>query len=378
MKFEYKRTKHDKDQTEYDVTVDFSEFDQFKENAYKTLSKDVKVAGFRPGKAPRAKIEAKLGGSLITEALGRLMPAAAVEIVDKDEMNPVAAPDYNLKKIDEKEGIQFTFSFTNYPEIKLGDFSKIKVVKDAVSVEKADIDDFIKRLVKSSLQVEEIKKHTKITYKKEENKKENKKESKKDEEKSEQRKKYEKEKEEYESMEFKLNDELIKALKYEEQDTLEKMRDMVKKRMEEVQEKQSLEKYNSEVIQKAVELSKFEIPEYFIVQTAQGEEDQFMSRLKELSLDAEIYFQTQGTSLDSQKEIWRKNAEERVAVDLVLIAIARQNNLMPTEADVDKEISSIEDANTKASYQNNSGREYVKTVIARQRAVEWLLGEVKK
>lgn len=87
------------------VTVELTdaEIEAAKTGAARRLSKDLKVPGFRPGKAPRPVIEAAIGaGRLRTEAIEDLIPKKLGELLSEEKLSPAVAP--SLEKVDEVEG----------------------------------------------------------------------------------------------------------------------------------------------------------------------------------------------------------------------------------------------------------------------------------
>lgn len=361
MKYTHKEVSRDKDKVEYEVTVEYKELEPFKESVYKELSKGVKLDGFRPGKAPREKIEAAIGSKLITEAIGRLLPMVAYEVMQKEEDRPVHAPEYDLKDVDEEKGIKFNFAFVNYPEVKLGDFTKIKVKKDIEKVTDADLETVIKSIIRSSVAPEKIRELSKVTEMEKGKNLKKKDDSKKEEPK------------EKVIDDFELNDDLVKELGYETEKTLEELKKAVRARLEQMKEEQAENEYNSKVLEEAIKLSKFEIPEMFLHNEMHIYEHQFMDRLKELKLDADTYLATQGSSMEKKKEEWEKQAKDKISIDLVLITLANENDSVATNEEVEKEIESIENPEVKKQYQSDSAKEYVRTVITRQRGMLKLL-----
>ncbi|MCA9387034.1 hypothetical protein KC669_03295 [Candidatus Dojkabacteria bacterium] len=356
MKYTVKEKERTKDKVEYSVTVEYAEIEPFKEEFFSELSKTIKLDGFRPGKAPREKIEEKIGAKLVTEALGRLLPEVAYEIMQKNEDRPVDAPHYHLGKVSEKDGIEFEFHFVNYPDVKLGDFTKIKVEKKVEKITKKDIETVIKSIIRSSVPPQKIEELTKVTYEASnvKSKKEGKPEGKT-------------------IKDFELNDALVKELGYEEEKTLDQVEKSVEERLKTVKEEQAENEYHSKVIEEAIKLSKFEIPDMFVENEVKVYESQFNDRLTELKLDRDTYLTTQGTDIEKKKEEWKKQAIEKISVDLVLINLANEHKSVATDADIDAEIDAITDPAVKAQYTNQNAREYVRSVITKQRGMLKLL-----
>ncbi len=358
MKYTYKQTRKDKDLIEYEVTIDFAEYKTFVDQAYSKLSKDVVIPGFRPGKGPKEAIEAKLGTKLLDEAIRNMLPIPAVEIIEKDKMKPVAQLQYDLHKFDPKEGIIYKFSFTNFPEVKLGDFKKIKVEKKVEKVSDEDVDSVIRSILRSGVKPEVLKKYE--VKPKSDNK---------DAEKTEKKTSSE----ETKVIDFELNDELVKELKYKEEKTLDELRKSVKERLEGLKNEQMEEQYRNNIVEEALKITNIEIPESFIRSEAEAYENDFKARLSNLNLNVDTYLQTQNTTLEKKREEWKKMAEDKVKIDILLISVAMEYNLVPENKDIDAEIEAISDQNLKKQYDTDRGREMIRTVLTRRKGVNKLV-----
>jgi trigger factor len=87
------------------VTVELTnaEIDAAKTGAARRLSRDLKIPGFRPGKAPRPVVEAAIGaGRLRTEAVEDLIPKKLSDVLSQENLNPAVTP--SLEKIDDIDG----------------------------------------------------------------------------------------------------------------------------------------------------------------------------------------------------------------------------------------------------------------------------------
>lgn len=394
MNYTHKQTHNDVNKIEYEVTVAFDELKPFEEQAYNALSKSVKIEGFRPGKAPRQAIVARLGVKLINESVGRLLPAVAFDIIDKEKMQPVNTPDYDLVDLSPEKGVIFKFWFTNYPSVTLGDFSKIKVKKEDIKTTEEDVDTVVKSIVRSSVKPERIRELTKVTEIKpaSEKAKDKKSKDKKAEEDHEGHDhshddhdhsheghdhEHDHSHEDKGNFDFELNDALITELGYEKEQTLKDVQESVRKRLDEMKAQQAEEKYVGAVVEELIKLSKFEIPDRFIKSEVEATEKDFNNRLEDLKLEKELYLKTQGVTYEQKLKDWEEQARKRVSADIILINIAMQNDKLPTEEDIEKEIATIQDPSVRASYQTDNGRRYIRGVLTKQNGLHILLEKVK-
>ncbi len=107
-----------------------SEFDsellnQFKQKAAKKISKQTKIPGFRPGKAPYPIIVAQVGESAIyQEAIDLMLDDVYPKVIEEAGIKPYGPG--NLESIDNEDPPTFTFVIPLEPEISLGDYRSIR------------------------------------------------------------------------------------------------------------------------------------------------------------------------------------------------------------------------------------------------------------
>lgn len=112
-------------QAELMVEYTPEEFLGFKRQAAKKISKNAKIPGFRPGKAPYNVIVNHYGeGAIIQEALDIILDVDYPKILDKAEIKPSGVG--NLDKIESTDPPKFIFKIPLEPEIDLGDYREIR------------------------------------------------------------------------------------------------------------------------------------------------------------------------------------------------------------------------------------------------------------
>ena len=114
------------------------------DKAFENANKKAKIDGFRPGKAPKDVFLKKYGvESLFMDAGDIVLEDAYKQMLEENkDVEIVAQPDIELKSIDE-QGIEFLFTLTLKPEVKLGKYKGLKVKKETVKVS----DDEIKQTI---------------------------------------------------------------------------------------------------------------------------------------------------------------------------------------------------------------------------------------
>ncbi len=131
----------EKNRNEVEVSVDGETFKNAVNTVYKRQVKNIRIPGFRPGKAPKAVIEKMYGKEVFYEdAIKRVYPQALQDAVDEAGLRVV--PD----KIDldvtaaSDDGVTFKAVVTTYPEVTIEDYKGIEIeaVSDEVTDEKID------------------------------------------------------------------------------------------------------------------------------------------------------------------------------------------------------------------------------------------------
>ena len=132
---------------EITVKIEGKEWEEALDKAYEKASKNVKIDGFRPGHAPKELFLKKYGKqSLYMDAADLCLENAYIKAFeDKQDLRIVAEPEIALKNVSD-EGIEFLFTLTLRPEVKLGKYKNLGVKKEKVEVTKEEIDHTIEHM----------------------------------------------------------------------------------------------------------------------------------------------------------------------------------------------------------------------------------------
>jgi trigger factor len=117
------------------------------ERAYQRLAPRVKIAGFRPGKAPRQMVERQIGWSTIRqEALDLLLPTAYSAALDETGLDPIDVPRVEVEQFDRGQPLRFKATVSIKPEVTLGDYHDIRVPRPRTEVTDAEVEETLERL----------------------------------------------------------------------------------------------------------------------------------------------------------------------------------------------------------------------------------------
>jgi trigger factor len=123
------------------VEVPFSELEPDFQQAYKELAKNVRVPGFRPGKAPAKLLEARFGrAAIIEEVINAALPSRYGQAVAETDVHPLGQPDIDVTKKEYGQDLAFTAEVDVRPEITLPDLQALKVSVDSIEVTDDDVE----------------------------------------------------------------------------------------------------------------------------------------------------------------------------------------------------------------------------------------------
>ncbi|QSB06535.1 trigger factor [Natronoglycomyces albus] len=141
------------------VEVPFEELSPHIAEAYKQVGQQVRVPGFRPGKAPKAIIDQRVGRDAIyAQAIDGVMQTNVMQALQDEEITPLGRPEVtDMDKIEEGEPFTFTFETDVTPDFEMPEFSSLKAEVERKGVDEAAVDEDIEgvRLRFSSLKTVE-------------------------------------------------------------------------------------------------------------------------------------------------------------------------------------------------------------------------------
>lgn len=370
------------------IEVSPEEFDKALDQAFKKVSKDVQIPGFRKGKIPRKIFENRFGvESLYQDAVDIVLPDAYMKAIEETNIEPVAQPEVDIETIEQGKPLVFTAKVTVKPEVKLGEYKGLEVEEQSVEVTEKDVEKEIEHqrehhaelVVKEEGTVEEgdtvvidfegflgdepfeggkgenhsleigsgqfipgfeeqlvgkkAEEDTEITLTFPEDYHA--------EELAGKEATFKVKIHEIKSKELpELDDEFAKDVD-EEVETLDELKKKKKEELEE-QKKQEAENQKREtLLEKASENAEVVIPEAMVDTELDQMVKEFEQRLQMQGMTLEMYSQFSGQDVDALKEQMKEDAEKRVKTNLTLEAIVENEDLEVSEDDLNAELENM-------------------------------------
>ena len=162
MKTKFKKISDSR--VEITVTLEAKELKAAEEKALAKLATEVRVEGFRKGKAP-ADVAKKFipENDLNAEAIDLAIRASVIPAFKEHEKMPLVAPNINVTKYVPGEMAEYTAVADIIPEIKLGDYKSLKVKKETAKVDEKQITEILENLANSFAEKKAVKRAAKET-----------------------------------------------------------------------------------------------------------------------------------------------------------------------------------------------------------------------
>jgi trigger factor len=129
------------------VEVDEAEFDKAIDAAFRRIAREVRIPGFRPGKAPRKLLEARMGKEGVRqEALREALPEYYAEALRQTEVDAIAPPEIDVTSGEEDGPLAFDAVVEVRPQISLVGYQGLQVTVPSPEVTDDELQKQIDRL----------------------------------------------------------------------------------------------------------------------------------------------------------------------------------------------------------------------------------------
>jgi trigger factor len=123
------------------VSLETAEWDGVLSQATRSIAGQVRIPGFRPGKAPRGVLEARFGKEVIREeALRRGMPEYYAKAVAETELDVVAAPTFDVTSSEDDDTLSFDATVMIRPSIMVPGYSGLAVKTPSPDISDEDFE----------------------------------------------------------------------------------------------------------------------------------------------------------------------------------------------------------------------------------------------
>lgn len=340
-------------QVELSFKLDVDELEKQREVAFKELASQVKVPGFRPGRAPRRMIEEHMNPSApMQQALDVVLNQAYQEALKEHGLTPVSQPEVNIESLDLTKPIDVKATVQVRPEAKVGDYTKIKARKQAAAVDDAKVDETLKTIFERSTQgTKEDGEHEKGELVGADGKPLSTPKS-----------------------DLAMDDAWAKTLGAKD---LEGLRQMVKSDLEGQAEYEAQSKWQEAVLDELIAMTKTELPQVFVDDEISRMRSHYQQQLQGLGVSMEDYLKQAGKTQSEMEDQWRPQAEKQATMEIALAEIAKREDIQVEESEVEAELAKV-DEQTRAQFQDPQQRYYLTYSLWRQKVLKHILNTLEQ
>ena len=330
--------KRDKNTVVLEIEADYSDFQKSFEKAMTEAGQEIRLPGFRPGKAPRKLIEGSLNLAAVEQhAAQELISELYPSIIAETKIEPVDYPSVEIIRQAKDQPFVFKLTVEVYPEVKLGKYKGLKLEKQPAEVPEADVLAALGRLQERVATVDAEGKKVLSP----------------------------------------LGDEFAK--KVSRYGTLAELKAELLRVMSEEKTAEAEADLRNQAIAAAGEDAKIEIPKAMIGREVEVMIDELSASLAQSGLTLEQYLQGAKKEATALREELKKSAEIRVKGKLILKAVAAAEKLTVTPEELAAEVKTMaesygQEAAAAERQLNEGGRAYIEEYLLRKQALDWLIG----
>jgi len=418
----YTTKKLEKSQVELAITVSPADYQKHLEKAAFRISERAAIKGFRPGKAPYETVKKEVGEmNILNEALEQIIQEAFFNAVMSEKLDTIGMPKIDIEKLAPGNDFVFKATVALLPTVKLADVKKISVKREVKPVEQKDLDETLNAI--RGMHAKEVAKlgiaektdkividmdmyldkvpvdggqaHDYQLYLSEQHyipgfneqlvglKKDDTKEFSLDFPSTHYQKHLAgkkvdfkvKVKDVYDRQLPELDDELAKKLG---QESAEKLKELINSNIKLDNEKKADQKSEIELLDKMIDGSTFdEIPEVLVNAEKQKMFYELKHSLEHQGITIEQYLEQIKKKQEEVMEGFKAQAEKRAKAALISRQVAKEQNIVVSDEELDKEVKMMEDIyKDNKDYVERLKRPEVRDTIAmslqNRKVMEWL------
>jgi trigger factor len=129
------------------IEVPFEELKPSLDKAYREVSKQVRIPGFRPGHVPPRIIDQRLGrGAVLEQAINDAVPELYGKALEDSKVRALGQPDLEITQLDDGQQLAFTAEVDVRPKFELPDLSALSVTVENAEVGPDEVEEYLSDL----------------------------------------------------------------------------------------------------------------------------------------------------------------------------------------------------------------------------------------
>jgi len=129
------------------IEVPFEELKPSLDKAYREVSRQARIPGFRPGHVPPRIIDQRLGrGAVLEQAINDAVPQFYGKALEDSDIRALGQPDVEITKLDDGQQLAFTAEVDVRPRFELPDLATIPVTVENAEVGPDEVEEYLSDL----------------------------------------------------------------------------------------------------------------------------------------------------------------------------------------------------------------------------------------
>ncbi|HEX2580552.1 MAG TPA: trigger factor [Dongiaceae bacterium] len=139
---------------EFKITIPAAEVKRRVEGKLTEIGGQVRLPGFRPGKVPLQVLRQRYHQSVMGDVLNEAIQHESEKLLSEKQLRPAAQPKVEVLSFADDKDLEFQVAMEIIPEIAMMDFSSLKLVRDDVVIDEAEVTAVLERLASRSAKTE--------------------------------------------------------------------------------------------------------------------------------------------------------------------------------------------------------------------------------
>ena len=293
---------------EITVSIPAAIFDATRARAVAQIGADLKIPGFRKGKAPEKVLVSRVGERAILEEMAEIAIQNAYPIIlSEEQIDAIGHPEVRLTKLAMGNPLEAVITTDVFPQLTLPDYRKIasSVKKETVELKDEEIEKTITeiRKIRAKQLAEESGKP-------------------------------------FDEQDLpNLDDTFVRTLG--DFTSVDAFRTSVRENLLKERERTAKEKRRVAIVESILKEVRGDIPEVMIEQELRRMEEEFAHDVERMGMKFDSYMKELGKTREDIRKDWRNDAERRVKVQLMIAEIARKENIVASEREIELEVNKL-------------------------------------
>lgn len=131
-----------------EIQVPAEKIEKAVEDRLRSMSRTVRLKGFRPGKVPVNVVRQQYGQQVRQEVLGNVVQSSFADAVAQHNLNPAGGPKIEPLNVERGQDLKFRAVFEVYPDIEIKGLESFEISRPVAEVKPADVDTMLESLRK--------------------------------------------------------------------------------------------------------------------------------------------------------------------------------------------------------------------------------------